>query len=184
MLSLYLAMLDNEQEKQTFTRIYERYKATCLHVALQITKDYALAEDAVHNAFLSIIKQRENFLSISCGKLRSRIVIIVKNKAIDILRKESKSIPAGDDIEEVPSGDEDFTLQIESKDGFEHWVRAIGQIPELYRLTAELRFFHDMEYSEIAETLGITVKAVSMRLNRAKGMIQEIIRDTERGQAQ
>lgn len=31
----------------------------CLHVALIITQNQAMAEDAAHNAFLSIIKHKE-----------------------------------------------------------------------------------------------------------------------------
>jgi len=50
-------------------------------VAFLFTKNHAMAEDAVHNAFLSVIENKEKIFPLPCGKRKSLIVIITKHKA-------------------------------------------------------------------------------------------------------
>ena len=56
MLQLYLQLLDTEEEKQGFELLYETYRKLMHWVANNILHDEKLAEDAVHEAFLRIIK--------------------------------------------------------------------------------------------------------------------------------
>lgn len=54
MLMIYLAMLEGEQDKLKMTELYEEFRYDCLHVALKITNNMAMSEDAVHNAILGV----------------------------------------------------------------------------------------------------------------------------------
>ena len=83
---IFISILETDQEKQLVTKLYEEHSLACLHIAIKISKNQALAEDAVHNAFLEIVRKKENFLYLSGSEFRSKIVIIVKNKVIDLLR--------------------------------------------------------------------------------------------------
>ena len=78
MLFMYLSMLETEDERFAFEKLYEKARHTCLHVALAITKNQAMAEDAIHNAFLYAIKNKEKIFALPCGKLKSYIVLITK----------------------------------------------------------------------------------------------------------
>jgi RNA polymerase sigma-70 factor (ECF subfamily) len=51
--------------------------------------------------------------------------------------------------------------------------RAIGSLPEKYRLVFVLREMEDMSVRETSEALGIEPSNVKVRLNRAKGMLRE-----------
>lgn len=51
-------------------------------------KNQDMAEEAVHNAFISIIQKKEKYLILDCRDFRRSAVIIVRNKCIDILRKQ------------------------------------------------------------------------------------------------
>ncbi len=82
-LPIYLAMLEDEQDKKKITELYEEFLYACLHVALKITNNITMAEDAV----LSVIKHKEEMFALSRRNFRKKIVIIVKNKCIDIIRK-------------------------------------------------------------------------------------------------
>jgi RNA polymerase sigma-70 factor (ECF subfamily) len=89
MLSFYLAAFEVPEDKQTFENFYTNNSALAMRAALRICgNNHAIAEDAVHMGFEQIIKDWENFLQLSCDKQRSRFVIILKNKTIDILRQE------------------------------------------------------------------------------------------------
>ena len=88
MISIYLSMLDTEQERKKVRELYEEHKYALLHYAIKIIKNQDMAEDAVHNAFISIIEKKEKYLKLNCRDFRRLAVIIVRNKCIDMLRKQ------------------------------------------------------------------------------------------------
>jgi len=97
-------MLETEEEQAKMSEIYEIYKPLMLRYALKITQNEALAEDAVHDAFIALIKHKEKYFSNSCTDLRVSIVIITKNKSIDLLRKANSIIPENIDDVVLESG--------------------------------------------------------------------------------
>ncbi len=177
MLSFYLSMIDDEQEKITFASIYEKYKFEGLHIAMLITKNQYLAEDALHSAFLKILNDKEDLFQLSCSKQRSRIVITVKNKAIDLLRKEKglKKVSIDDEEWNIPSTDIDFGTQLASEEGFEHLVNCVSKLEEIYKTAFELKYFHNMNDHEVAQTLDIGLKNARQRIFRAKVMLRKIL---------
>jgi RNA polymerase sigma-70 factor (ECF subfamily) len=179
MFYFYLSMLETENEKQTFAQIYEETRHACYHVAVSITKNAAMAEDAVHNAFLSVIENKEKIFSMPCGKRKSLIVIITKHKAIDLTRKKDNQFSS----EEIEIAD-DFDLCdiFESQEGYAYLINCIKTLPEKYKTVFYLRYVKDMNNMEIAALLGITNKAVSTRLARAKQMLREMVNGVKNGQ--
>ena len=53
---IYLMMLDTEEEKSKFEKIYFKYRQLMFQVANGILKDECLSEDAVHESFIKIMK--------------------------------------------------------------------------------------------------------------------------------
>jgi RNA polymerase sigma-70 factor (ECF subfamily) len=175
MLIYYLSLLDADEDRQTFEKVYEQYKAVALRAAFRVTRDLALAEDAVHNGYLQIIKNWENFLQIPCDKRKSRIVIIVKNKAIDLLRQRRGIETQEIHYEDMPSNEVDMSVILEQKEDMEFIISCISKLPEIYKIVLELRFLHELSNIEIAETLGLNQNTVAMRILRAKAMLSEMI---------
>ena len=52
MLSLYLAMIDTDEDRAKFAALYERYSRLMFYIARQILGDEQLSEDAVQEALL------------------------------------------------------------------------------------------------------------------------------------
>jgi RNA polymerase sigma-70 factor (ECF subfamily) len=157
-------------ENQTFDLIYRKYRRLCEHVAFALLKDHALAEDAVHNAFEAVAKHKE-ILALPPDKLKSKIVIITKNKAIDILRARSKMQPEPEET----ADDFDLPTAIENKEAYENMLGCIGKLPQLYRTAFEMRYVKDLNNQEIAELLGTNNKTVSARIARAKVMLRGML---------
>ena len=57
MLVFYLAALDSDDNKNKFETIYRKYYRFMLHTAAGIIKNPTLAEDAVHETFVQLLRE-------------------------------------------------------------------------------------------------------------------------------
>ena len=77
---------DNKEEK--VKKIYLEYHRLMGYVAYRILKNEQDAEDAVQDAFITISNNISKITEPVCEKTKYFALIIVKRKAIDILRKK------------------------------------------------------------------------------------------------
>lgn len=87
-----LTALELETDRALLRQIYDQYEPRMYRVALQVLKSSALAEDAVHDAFLKLIKHFSEIREISCKELEPFVVLIVKRTALDLLKQEKRLI--------------------------------------------------------------------------------------------
>ena len=181
MLPLFMA-IENEQDRSKMTQIYNEYYSRMISEAKRILRDHALAEDAVSDSLEKIIRNLHKIDKISCYQTRSLIVIIVRNTALNILKKQKRSdvVPDTDLIGVV----DERPLPVEtivSMDGFRNIVEIIDSLPESLRDVAVLFFLHEFTHKEIQELLGISYEAVKMRLMRARKEIKQRLVGEEYG---
>ena len=84
---IYLSMIESEDDKSKFEIIYERYRGLMFYTAMRILNHEQDAEDAVHQAFVSIIENLDKISEPECPKTRAYVVIITERKALDIARR-------------------------------------------------------------------------------------------------
>lgn len=173
MLSFYLAILETEVERHKFTDIYEQYHVKLENVAMHILSDQKDAEDAVHNAFMQIIRHFEKVSEISCEDLPFWLISIVKNEALMILRKKARMIPIEDwegkkDWGEVAQSAEDIT-------SYRELVELFTKLPHTYRMILEMKIFYGYSDREISKRLDISETAVSTRASRGRALLQKIM---------
>ena len=70
-MMLYLQMLETPEEKVQFEEIYLKYRSAMFRAAEGILHNDQDAEDAVHNAFLRIIKRFSRFQKIPVKDLET-----------------------------------------------------------------------------------------------------------------
>ena len=56
LLSLYLAVLDDQSKEEQFIDVYNTYKRLVYHTAYKIMGDSYLAEDVLQEVFLYVVK--------------------------------------------------------------------------------------------------------------------------------
>ena len=80
---IYLQMIESDEDKSKFEQLYIMYKGLMFHVAMKILKNEFDAEDAVHQAFLSLIENLKKISDVKCPKTRAYIVIITERKILE-----------------------------------------------------------------------------------------------------
>lgn len=165
MLFFYLSALDTQEERTKFEEIYKKYGKLMKYVAYNILRDDSLAEDAVHNAFLKLIKYIDRINDVDCHKTKSFVVIVTESVSKDMYakRKREATVNIEDNEQEIVIDPPDF-------DSIDTQViaDAIGKLPEIYRDALILKYVHQYKDAEIGELLGISPTAVRKRLQRAK----------------
>ena len=86
---IYLQVIDAPEDRDQFITLYETYRGLMFYVANQILQNEQDAEDAVHDAFLSVAEHIKKFSRLERHKPKAFLVTIVENKAIDLYRKKT-----------------------------------------------------------------------------------------------
>ena len=69
MLSLYLAVLDDQSKEEQFIDVYNTYKRLVYHTAYKIMGDSYLAEDVLQEVFLYVAKNFSKIHRENCHEL-------------------------------------------------------------------------------------------------------------------
>ena len=168
---IYLSMIESEDDKSKFEKIYERYRGLMFYTAMQILNHKQDAEDAVHQAFVSIIENLDKISEPECPKTRAYVVIITERKALDITRRKSKISHL--EFDESMFGTETPPLETNEL------ADAILQLPATYREIVLLRYYYNYTTKEIAKMLGMTGSATQKALWRAKTMLNRVLNGGE-----
>ncbi len=171
---MYCAMIDDETEREQFIRLYNENRDAMYHFALSVLRDPALAEDALHDAFVRVAR---NMSKIDFSRnTRALLLTIVKNVSLTMLRKREREIPT-----EVPELMRNIAPDNEAgvKDALDAVSRVVNEMPEKYTTVFRLRFAHDLTYVQIASLLDISVNTVKKRVQRVRERIMKVMEDND-----
>ena len=162
---IYLQTLETPDEKAKFEALYRTYCGLMVAVAMKLLGNRADAEDAVHQAFFSILKNMDKISQVDCLKTKSYVVIITEHKALDLLRVRKKALPR--DFEEEPIG------VIIPPPGEDELAAALAKLPARYREILLLHYHHGYSRKELVQMLELSYVAVQQLLWRAKDALRK-----------
>ena len=181
-----IVMAKAETAQQRLARemeeLYLQYRSPMFRVAMAILRDEGLAEDAVQQAFLKIFQNFENIQREDCNKIRSFIVILVRNTAIDLYRRRGReNVISFEDLErplpaQAAQPEERAIAKLEG----EKLAACLGKMEEKYANLLLLRYYHGYQNREIAQLLGMSQTQVALGIYRGK---QKLRRRLEGGDA-
>ena len=88
--------------KEALRRIYEKYRADLLRVAVSLLNEAHLAEDVVHDVFIGFVRSAGNFRLT--GSLKGYLATCVANRARNMNRsRQRKQMAALDGTESMAS---------------------------------------------------------------------------------
>ena len=173
-------MKDKEQQQYTdqFMEYYEKYSDDIFRFCMVKTKDRELSLDITQDTFTKfweyIIKGSD------IQKERPLLYRIAGNLVIDNYRKKKEIL-----VEDFSEGSYqehlifDNQQKMENKIDGEKAITLLHKLPESMREIINLRFIHDFSITEIAKTLDIETKTVSVYLHRGLKKLREILEEYE-----
>jgi RNA polymerase sigma-70 factor (ECF subfamily) len=172
MLSFFLALIDEEEQKEKFVILYERYCSLMLNVAYRYLNDRSLAEDAVQDAFLAIAKNIKKVGDPDSAEARAYLLTVTRGCAIRLYHKFENETPDGDAVNEkiktaAPSAESEFIAYSDAAE----LKQAVKDLPDIYREPLLLRVAYGYSYKQIAKIVGLSEQGCRKRVERAKKML-------------
>jgi RNA polymerase sigma-70 factor, ECF subfamily len=162
-----LMPLIGEKDPEAFEVFYDRHGGVAYSLAYRIVGEKAAAEDVTQEAFISIWKSGARF-DRARGSVRSWMLSIVRNRAIDALRSRAGKAPKltfDDDavLEQRPSEEltDDEAMRRETAGEIRG---ALGELPGEQSKVIELAYFGGFSQSEISRMLGVPLGTVKGRM--------------------
>ena len=175
MLTLYLTLIDNEDDKRTFEEIYHSFRKQMLMVALSILDNQSDAEDMVHDVFLKIASKHMNTIKQMKDDIdvRNYILKATKNTALNWNVKKSKELMVEDDetleyLQTVHILQQDFVECLCDKVEYEQLIQALQQLDSKYRDVLYYHFILEFTVPKVAKLLNQSVATTKQQLIRGK----------------
>ncbi len=173
---------------EAFGALAERYYRMISVLALQKTGHRPDAEDIVQEALVRAFRALPSLREPA--RFAAWLYNITLKLCIDWSRRRDRrdgTFQLGEEaLVRAESGryrrHEDVVGQaLEDADEHHKALRAMGRLPEKYRLIMTLRYVRKMSYKEIAAHLGEPPGTIANRLHRAMRMVQERLAPEEQG---
>ena len=166
-------------DREAFRVLYEATSAQLFAVALRILKRRALAEEVLQDAYLRIW-QRAGSYRRAYGAPMTWMVAIVRNGAIDVLRRrqdrlESGGQDGGDEMAALADrGPDPFALTAQSE-ALAALLACLERISEKERDCVLMAYYHGYTHSEIAGRMAEPLGTIKSRIHRALARIRDCL---------
>jgi RNA polymerase sigma-70 factor, ECF subfamily len=156
-------------DERAFSIIVRTYETPVFNYVLRLVGDRALAEDLTQEVFLRVYQGLPRF-SLRC-KFTTWLFQVTKNRVLDELRaneRRPRHFVALDDIPPL----EVLDAPIERGEMVDALWRAINALSVDLKMALLLRDVTGLSYTEIADSLEITLATVKWRIYKAREEVQ------------
>jgi RNA polymerase sigma-70 factor (ECF subfamily) len=163
----------NRGSKDALRRIYEKYKDDLLGLAVTLLRDRSVAEDIVHDVFVSFARSCGTFRLN--GTLKGYLSTCVANCARDRNRLRSGRDTGLDAAEAAGSnslGPAEYAMGSEESDKLQD---LLGRLPYEQREVIVLHLHHGMRFREIAKAAGVSINTVQSRYRYGLDKLRSIV---------
>jgi RNA polymerase sigma-70 factor (ECF subfamily) len=155
-------------DREAFEMIIRTHSRTLFAIAYGILQNREEAEDVVQDALVKAWKTRRRVRDTK--KFPAWLCMIARHRAHDVFRKR-RIVPLSD---QAINGTDPESPDTTALDQQLH--SALADLPELHRTAVTLRYFEEMDYRTIENTLGLTNGALRGILGRALASMRKQLR--------
>jgi RNA polymerase sigma-70 factor (ECF subfamily) len=161
-----LMPLVRDGDARAFEVVFDRHADAAFSLAYRMCGRRSTAEDVVQEAFVSLWRSGAAY-DRGRGSVRSWILGVVRNRAIDLFRRESvrtgKDVNAEGLVEQMRAPD-DTEATIERREDSVQIRAALQELPADQRQVIELAYFGGFSHSQIASMLELAPGTVKGRM--------------------
>jgi RNA polymerase sigma-70 factor (ECF subfamily) len=151
------------RDQKAMTEIFDLYSGMAYSVALRVLNDPSQAEDVMQEVFFQVWQNPKSFAP-ERGSLGAWLAVVVRNRAIDAVRKRRPTDPV-DDVVLVSGGD--VASEVERSTMIEQVRGVMKGLPAEQRESLEQAFFGGMTHAEIAARSGEPLGTIKTRIRTA-----------------
>ena len=152
-------------DTKAFRRLYDANSPRLYGVALRITRNPALASDAVHDAMLQVWRNADRY-EASRGNADGWLISLVRYRALDIARKQGREV-TGVEIPEQVDEDPDVLSRLVAKAEGNALRDCLESVEPPRRRLVILAFIDGLTQNEIAQRVGQPLGTVKSSIRRA-----------------
>jgi len=167
-------MRSQHGDDNAFAQLVENYQRAVFNLCYRMLGDPTEAEDAAQETFLRAYTRLASY--DSQRKFSTWLLSIASHYCIDRLRARRHGRVSWDylchglNLSDPNPGPEEAALRRETQRRVQ---KLLDTLPPGYRVAVVLRYWHELSYEEMAETLNATLPAVKSRLFRARQMLAQ-----------
>ncbi len=155
-----------QQDAAAFRALYDAAAPKLFGFALRILRRRELAEEALQESFVSIWHSAPQYQAGLAAPL-TWMAAIVRNKALDILRRTDDTVELGPAMDALLRDDASTPAEASEMSSEARALAAcMARLEGLHRMAIGLAFFHDLSHSEVAQRMSLPVGTVKTWIRR------------------
>jgi RNA polymerase sigma-70 factor, ECF subfamily len=160
-----LISLVGDGDAEAFALLYDRHTRAAYSLAYRFMNGRQAAEDLLQESFIKVWRSASGY-RVGRGSVRTWILSIVRNRAIDQVRSRASRRRTRDKLEASAPTSEPNEAFAETWRNFRGDLvrRALEELPHEQRKVLALSHFSELTHAEIAERLSLPVGTVKGRM--------------------
>jgi RNA polymerase sigma-70 factor, ECF subfamily len=153
-------------DPHAFALLYRRHIRAAVALATHMCSRPAIAEEVVQEAFLSVWRSRRHF-DARRGSVRAWVLGIVRNRAIDVLRRSvAHELADSNDrpVEDLLEAPEHTVGEVDRRELARELLRVIDGLPLEQRRVIALAYYGGYTHAQIATMLDTPIGTVKGRM--------------------
>jgi RNA polymerase sigma-70 factor, ECF subfamily len=151
-------------DQDALSLLFDRYQAHMYGLAMRITNDAALAQDAVQDAFIGIWRNAARYVDTRAS-VRTWMLSVTHHRSIDLVRRRRPNVP----LPETETGDASLTTpdvwpEVARAADADAVRAAIALLSTEQREAIELAYFGGLTQTEIATRVAAPLGTVKSRV--------------------
>jgi RNA polymerase sigma-70 factor (ECF subfamily) len=164
-----------KQDRRSYTKLYEVYRPKMLAISRKFFKDDDTIEEVIQQSFIKIFEKIDSYNDM--GLFDGWVAMIVRSKAIDILRKSNLSTHVFNDSLMVSDPQKEMQEYIDSEINVDLIKSSIEELPKAYKSAFNLYVVQNYSHIEVSNILGISAGSSKSNLFKAKNKIRKLIKN-------
>lgn len=163
-------MSRNLCKESVFKRVFYDYSEQLRNFIYYQSGSLGLSEDLVQEAFIQLW---QNCAKIDFEKSKSYLFTVARNRLINHAKRDKVKLKHRESIQKREDHQSPEYL-MEEREFKDRLSRAISELPEDQRIVFLMHRLDKKKYKEIAEELGLSVKAIEKRMHKALQSLRKV----------